>query len=280
MFLLRVMSRLGRHATTAIALLGCRTLVDPPLPSGAQAYAPPATYSKWWQMVEECSGRHRPLAGVSWFSVPTAALASRRTGEVDGYWSAASNRIVIDDRFLLSGGLVRHEMLHSLMVRGDHPRDDFLGRCGGIVDCAGQCLVDAGAAPSFVGATIAPESLVVIVDVTPSSPSSSINDGLFWATVSVTNPRSVPVRAVLSARGVGSQPFSFYLQSDSGGVSGGIKLFDSSLVEFRPGETKRHVFDFRVGTVDSGATAIAPGVFTLGGGFAGHWAVQTLQINR
>jgi hypothetical protein len=238
---------------------------------------PPAAYDQWWAMVEDCSGIRKPFAAVSWYSAPPGSLRTKQDPTTGAYWSAKSNRIVLDSTFLLRGGLVRHEMLHSILGQGTHPRDAFLGRCGGAVDCIAQCLADAGPPPPFKGEPISAESLTVTVDVSPDAPSASVDYGLFWVTVTATNPKSVPVIAVLTTVGRSTRPFRVFLQHDSGGTSSSVTLFDSSLVEFQPGETKRHVFDFRAGSAHSGGD-VAPGTLTVGGAYGGRWVTSSVNI--
>jgi hypothetical protein len=40
------------------------------------------------------------------------------------------------------GALVRHEMLHDLLGRGDHPAEFFQRRCGAVVYCNAECRAD------------------------------------------------------------------------------------------------------------------------------------------
>lgn len=63
--------------------------------------------------------------------------------EYDAYWMAAGNRIIIARRFVRDGLIVRHEILHALLGRGDHPPEYFRRRCAGIVDRNAECRAEA-----------------------------------------------------------------------------------------------------------------------------------------
>ena len=119
-----------------VACISCDYLVDPPLPPDAARFVPPGVYARWWAMVESCSGFSRPLGDVEWYSAPGQLTNPSNSREaVEGYYSRASNRIVLLSRNTIAGGTVRHEMLHALLRVGGHPRSAFLQSCGGLVDC-------------------------------------------------------------------------------------------------------------------------------------------------
>ena len=129
----------------AASILACGSPVGP-LPSNAVSYTPPAVYTRWWAMVEGCSGLSGALAWVSWYKVPgSAVLLNGRW--VSEYWSARGNFVVIPESLADDATGVRHEMLHALIAdpsHSRHPRDQFLGRCAGVVDCGKDCARDAG----------------------------------------------------------------------------------------------------------------------------------------
>src|SRR5712671_6242500 len=121
--------------------MACGHLTDPPLPVNAMRFDPPAVYTRWWTMVESCSGFTRAFGNVEWYSAPGVLLSPDGDGDrVDGYWSLASNRIVLVADDTLDGGLVRHEMLHALVRVKGHPRSEFLQNCGGVVGCGPICV--------------------------------------------------------------------------------------------------------------------------------------------
>lgn len=256
-------------ALTCIA--GCRSLVDPRLPPNAQLMAAPAVYSTWWAMTEACSGRSGALASVRWYIVTGAATVPLAASDnIFGYWSKASNSIVLAGQSEFDGPSVRHEMLHALLQDGHHVRSAFVVGCGGTVDCGDQCIAEGGA-PSLVDSstvTIPPGGLQVGVDVTPSVPSESSNDGFFAVMVSATNPSDMPVRVALPDSSAGSlgTTFSYLIQGPFGGRSGQIRAKDISALIFAPHERKLQVFDFRV-RKDSGQGSLPPGPYHVFGRF-------------
>jgi hypothetical protein len=52
-------------------------------------------------------------------------------------------------------------------------------------------------------------------------------------------------------------------------LSGAEFALDPSVSTFAAGETKRHVFDFRIAT-DGGSRSLPPGTYTLRAGYSGH----------
>src|SRR5712664_3118646 len=120
--------RANRNASRAIivalvACVSCDHLVDPPLPPDAVRFVPPVVYACWWAMVESCSGIDRPLGDIEWYAAPDYLRSPDDNSEfIQGYWSLASNRIVLVSNDTLDGGTVRHEMLHALLRVGKQPR--------------------------------------------------------------------------------------------------------------------------------------------------------------
>jgi hypothetical protein len=51
-----------------------------------------------------------------------------------GAWLRSGNRIVVGEYVSEHPAIVRHEMLHAILQRGDHPREYFVSRCGSVVD--------------------------------------------------------------------------------------------------------------------------------------------------
>ncbi len=127
-------------------------------------------------MTEACSDLSGSLANVSWFAVPDAPKS---------YFSVSGNRIVLSADSRLDGGHVRHEMLHALLRAGGHPRQYFLERCGGVVNCDESCIADAEPPPRDDPNTarVTPEELEVSFEVAPASPSHAENGGFFTVTV-------------------------------------------------------------------------------------------------
>jgi len=275
-----------RRRLLGVILLGaCRSIVDPALPHGAQAFAPPAVYRTWWTMTESCSGRTGSFDQVHWYRVPGVdELPSSGPKLVTGYWSLASDQIVLAGNGQFDGGLVRHEMLHALLRSGGHPRAAFLGTCAGVVDCASDCVTDAGPPPALDASALAvtEDELALSVSVAPAAPSMAIDDGFFTVTVSATNARERPVVVSLrdSSRAILGQWLQFHLQSARGGISSGVNAIDASTVRFAPGETKRQVFDFHIGNdIPSGALPL--GTWSVGGGLGlRNWVYDTVTLKQ
>jgi hypothetical protein len=206
--------RVVRYLRSAIALLcGCQSALDPALPQGAQAMMPPPVYATWWAMTSACSGLSGPLDRVEWYQVPGAATVPYPgVSDANGYWSFASDRIVLAGESVLDGGAVRHEMLHALLQTGRHPRAAFLERCAGFVDCGRECIADSDPLPPLDPATptISPDQLTLTTSVAPPTPSMGVDGGFFAVTVAVTNasdrargalPRPRRSRACVDSRG-------------------------------------------------------------------------------
>jgi hypothetical protein len=276
-----------------LAGLSCGHLTDPPLPTNALVFNPPAVYTKWWAMVESCSGLTGSLESVNWYSTLGQLVdPNDNDATIAGYWSLAGNRIVLSTSDTIAGGIVRHEMLHALLRRAGHPRSAFLQACGGVVFCGQECVRDAGppASPASGTPTIAASELEVTSSVSPGAPSSLIDGGLATFTISAHNPFSHAVVVALPT-GSASFPVSYgyaMRESAGGGVSSGDFAFDTGITYFAAGETKRDVIDFFVITPDFpsyvgppglGASGIAlpAGTYSFQGDFGGK-AASTLTV--
>jgi hypothetical protein len=256
-----------------VGFSACRDLVDPDLPQNAEPFSPPPVYARWWAMTEACSGLSGGLASVSWFVVPGVSTVLLNGTPVEGYWSLASNRIVLAGAGKLTGAKVRHEMLHALIKARGHSRAKFLADCGGVVTCAEACISDAGPppAPDPAAIQIGPEPLEVRVDVEPTTPSRAVEDGFFAVIVSVRNPRMSPVVVQLPPLPIagGSRTFSYDLAGQSVVLSGNEFALDPSVSVFAAAETKRHVFDFMIGN-DLASRTLPPGTYAVQAGYGGH----------
>src|SRR5688500_7012800 len=122
----------------------CGSPVAPVLCDVAERVETPAVYQLWWEMTLQCTGRRAPLSTVRWYFVPGARTVQVNGERYAGYWSSAGNSIVLAEEAMLDGPLVRHEMLHSLVEVGNHPRGEFLGRCAGEVEGDERGVTDAG----------------------------------------------------------------------------------------------------------------------------------------
>jgi hypothetical protein len=268
--------RVSRWLSLVAAVAGfaaCRNLVDPDLPPNAEEFTPPPVYARWWVMTEACSGLSADLSSVSWFVVPGVSTVVLDGKPVQGYWSFASNRIVMAGNGKLAGGLVRHEMLHALIKARGHPRAKYLEACGGVVNCTESCISDAGPPPAPDPAAIqtGPEPLEVQVDVQPATPSRAVDDGFFALIVSVRNPMTSPVVVVLPPQPIGGahRTFSFDLVGQSSVLSGNVVALDPSVSVFAAGETKRYVFDFLIAN-ELASRSLPPGTYTVQAGYGGN----------
>ena len=139
--------RLKVVATALLGLAaagGCREVVvlPPELPASAEPLTPLGVYAEWWRATEECSGRSGTLSRVRWFVVPGSDWFAYRGGRYDGYWWNDVHWITLASARVQDGAIVRHEMLHDLIGRGDHPAAYFRDRCAAIVACNGDCRAD------------------------------------------------------------------------------------------------------------------------------------------
>ncbi len=118
-----------------LAAAGCDLTTAPaPLPDGAVPFAPPAQYVTWWDDVQRCAGREARFQDVQWYVVPDAQTFRLRGREWAGWWWESGNRIILAEQYRERAKTVRHEMLHSILQRGDHPTAFFEQRCRGLVE--------------------------------------------------------------------------------------------------------------------------------------------------
>ena len=239
-------------------------------------------------MTEECSGRQGDLAAVNWYvATGSATISNGRESGLAGYYAPADNRIVLADTAGLDGAAIRHEMLHALLgaaVTG-HPRDEFLGRCAGIVRCIGNCISDAGPPSPQDPASVAVPPAVLRVEgrVEPLVPSSTLDDGWFTFTILVTNPRSTPIAVTLAPAGDAGPPVSFSWDAEcvrqlrpgytrSGSYRDERADDPASVARFAPGETKRFVADFKIDLTRDVFWTLPPCAYTFTGYYNGRFS--------
>ncbi|HEU4994153.1 MAG TPA: hypothetical protein VFT29_05010 [Gemmatimonadaceae bacterium] len=247
------MRRIIAVLTSCVLLWSCDSATAPDFPSGdVTPFQALARYSLWWQQVEQCAGRTGNFASVHWFETDGRLLVvGGKT--YDGYWWEDGNRIALVDR--LRGPIVRHEMLHAILRRGDHPLDMFAGRCEGVVayDAPESYGVDPAAAAQ--AKTMAAEStLVVTIGPTPAIPHLSQYEGCFSLTVTATNRTDQPIWVTLPRNYTGSFWFK------SGGYGGSPMWTSQTRVFFYPGQQRRVVLDAWVDTA---------GTYQVRAGYAG-----------
>lgn len=273
-------------AWLALAGLACETTTEPALPGGATLLTPPVVFAHWWAMTESCSGLQGNLAAVTWYVVTGSESVSNGVESgLAGYYSPKSNRIVLADTGGLDGAAIRHEMLHALLgpsVTG-HPRDEFLGRCAGIVRCVEMCITDAGPPPPAdpAAVTVSPSALRVAGVVDPPAPNTGVDDGWFTFTILVTNPLTTPIEVSLAPSGDGGPPVSFSWDAEClRALRSCGNLFENlrderaddaaSVTRFAPGETKRFVVDFRIADRQDIYWALPAGAYALTGYYNGR----------
>jgi hypothetical protein len=291
-------TRKGMRAAlfAVVAGLSCGHLVDPALPANAERFVPPPVYQQWWAMVEGCSGLEGSLESIQWFSVPEQLWdPSNPADPVEGYWSAASNRIVLNSNDTAAGGIVRHEMLHALVRSKGHPRSVFVEKCAGVVTCPAACVSDAGAPPPPDPATprVSPAELEVTSEVAVVSPSTSAQPSFAQFTIFAHNPFPYPIVVVLPGNAPGSPAKTFRYGIVRTVSGGGIGLsdfaFDIGATYFAAGETKRDVFDLAIVPVGSPSVGTFPGIGSTGialpaetylfqGDYAGTFAPDITRI--
>jgi hypothetical protein len=256
------------HLLLVPVLNSCHFALDPKLPADAEQFVPPRVYSTWWKLTEECSGLSRPLGRISWFRT-ARGLQDPRTGRsIPAYWSSGTNRIVVAGYSLFDAGAVRHEMLHSLIGKPGHPRQQFLENCAGNVYCADECQAEAGPPPTPTQAAIpvTAEAVEVAVKLDPVQPNLTIDDGFFRVVVEARNATEHAVMVTLDSR---KKTFAFVLRGPSGSVFDYVEAVDSFSNTFAPFEVKRQLFDFRIGN-DRLSRAMPPGTYKVSGSFAAH----------
>lgn len=263
-------------------LSSCEWSTEPALPSRAERFTPPSVYQLWWNLAQQCSGISGDFSAVTWYRVPGAGEIPLGDGSlVNGRWDPLENRIVLagDDQW--DGDLVRHEMLHALIKSAGHPRSFFIGRCGGTVVCTGKCISDGGPAPQPdpAAVVVSPSALKIGVYVSPTAPSSMVNDGtmMLYVTARNSSANSVIVQLPASGDAGPSGSFSFDFEEGSRSWWYDMRAEVPEVTRFAPGELKRFIFDFRIGTGDTRYT-IAPGTYKFSGAYGGVWATYPAPV--
>jgi hypothetical protein len=199
-------------------------------------------------MTEACSGLRGDLHAVRWYVQPDVTalhIPGDDDGQYGGYWWATGNRILLTEKAITDGWLVRHEMLHALIGRPGHSRAEFIDRCGGIVTCTGECQheVGPGPQPDPDAVEIDATELEVAVSVVPS-PSFGIheNGGWFAYVVTATNrrPDAVWVRVQRPSPDARSAATFGFVE---GPTAWSHAWTSEARVAFGPGQTKRYTYD-------------------------------------
>jgi len=137
-------SLMQRRAARVVSVVVATTLIVPacsdpatPLPDTATEFFPEAVYREWWHQMEECSGRTASFDDVRWYFVPGEEPfhVAGVDHAVVGYWDPNGNKIVVL-QYLPNqrAPTIRHESLHAILHRTDHPPEFFVDRCGAVID--------------------------------------------------------------------------------------------------------------------------------------------------
>jgi hypothetical protein len=245
------------HARVAIAVAALQlaaACAEPtgamPFPDDAVEIAPSAPYARWWAMTQSCAQQVGNMRQVRFYVVPRLSIDDG-SARYAGYWFRNGNRIALAQPYATDGAVVRHEMLHALLQRGDHRRVDFVDHCGGVVDFgdglheeSAELLAAPGAAsPVLVASkfnielTLAPEPIAL------TGPDS----GWMSATVIVTNPRDEPVWARIQRSAGDSMGPTLGVAVDGGSTRVTRTRYSAdTLMAFGPREVKRQVLDVKL----------------------------------
>jgi hypothetical protein len=230
--------------------------------------APAAQYSFWWSLVEACSGRRGDLGRVQWYVVDGQTL-SLGGKEYDGYWWQEGSRILLTYPSWDNGEVVRHEMLHELLQRGDHPIQYFDQACEGVVASNTNALSSALVDPALVARAreVGPEVLTISVSTLPARPKASQYDGWFVLDVAATNTSPDPLWVRLDPffdeyEGLGYLPLG-------DGRAGSFDTRRERRLFFAPGQRRHRLFDLR---------EVAPDTFTVVGTLSGAFSKRYTVI--
>jgi hypothetical protein len=243
------MKSLGRAVFFAL-VASCAKVTEPTFfPDSAVPMVPPRPYALWWRLTEECAGIQGDFSSVVWFVVPGATGFERGGRTYQGYWTPVGNRIVVAEGAMLSGQLVRHEMLHALVGSGRHSAEAFVDQCGGVVACAGECLEDTGIppVPAADAAEIESAALLTELRMEPIVTTLSNDSGWVAIMISATNPHphEVWVRLNPIAEGLATSALFGYAADvcPAHSVTERYTFTSKNRIGFAPHQTRRLVFD-------------------------------------
>lgn len=258
---------------------GACSLIVGPMPADAEPFDPPAVFTRWWAMMEACSGHSGDMAAVRWYRVPGSSFIHDGQS-VGGFWRTPGNRIVLAEGGIDNGTLVRHEMLHALLQKLTHTRAHFFEACAPLVTCSKGCVgAEPWSPPTEDYVILPPDSLEIDSEAELLLPEA---DGERWLALTVTVRNTRGHAVVVASSGDARRPwtFSFHLQGPEGGLSTEYQADDSSRLFFQPYETKRWLYEFRV---DSALTmyTVTTGSHLVRGGYARRWAgYDTVIVSR
>lgn len=206
----------------------------------------PAPYPLWWSMVERCAGREGDLTAIRWYKVPGDVIMIGGQ-QYHGYWSSSGNRIALAEGKLLSGRLVRHEMLHALVAGATHAREFFGESCAGIVNCDRECALEVGPSPT-VPSDAAEVSFVDLELTSVTEPDTVFREqygGWFALTVELRNPSSSPLWVPLARLNDEHLAAALFGYEIDGWITEYLSTFDARL-GLGALEARRFTFDLNV----------------------------------
>jgi len=131
--MLSLVTKVALALTLVFAAARCSSPTDS-LPARAVPMSPPAIYETWWHEVEQCSGMTGDFAAISWYYVPgPGSFAAGSNPEIVGIWQQSHHSITLAEFVMEYAPVVRHEELHAILQRSDHPPEYFAQKCGSIV---------------------------------------------------------------------------------------------------------------------------------------------------
>jgi hypothetical protein len=119
-----------------VGALACQPSTEPhDVPDKALRFYPGPITRDGWARIEACAGRQRDIQSVNWYTVPgfMPVELEHHQGGALGFWDTYDNRIVVVEAYLDEPWVVRHEMLHAILRRTDHPAEYFERRCGAVI---------------------------------------------------------------------------------------------------------------------------------------------------
>ena len=242
-----------------VGALSCDLFATAPdLPPGTQRLEPLPVFAFWWDLVQSCSGRTASMTDVRWLVSPQVVVDGH---EYQGYWWENGNRILLSDSRLKDGSVVRHEMLHAILRRGDHPPEFFADRCAGEVAC-NDCLPDGygATAGDRAGAqSVTASELDVTVDVRQPGNTYGVHSGVLAFTVRARNPLNRPVWVSIPA------DRTFEHRIVGAGITSGVYWTLEPRFYFGAGESRTMVFDVEL---------CLAGSYTARGSFAGQASTE------
>ena len=240
----------------AMTLAACSSATSPVEPRATDIsasplslrYAQPAQYSMWWQMAKECSGLSRDVSGVQFYAVEASELntSDDTTATTAGEWFSSSNSIAILKSETNNAAVVRHEMLHALIVAGGHPADKFRDSCSGFVNCEAACAQQVGAQPVAPATAehVELSDIALTQRVYPAQINMSADpEGWFALVIEVHNPHAYPVWVNLKpfpGRSDIAATFGY-----AAGTTTHQSYVNGESLSLMAGETKRVVYDLK-----------------------------------